>query len=340
MAVRIREDYRGMTGPEKAAAFMLSLSEEHASKLFAMLGDDEIKELSQTMANLGTVSANLIERLFVDFAEQISSTGSLVGTFDSTERLLSKILGKEKVDAIMEDIRGPAGRTMWDKLANVNEQVLANYLKNEYPQTVAVVLSKIKADHASRVLAMLPESFSMEVVMRMLRMEAVQKEVVDDIERTLRAEFMSNLARTNRRDAHEMMAEIFTSLDRNTEARFLAALEERNRDSAERIRALMFTFEDLSKLDPSGIQTLLRAVDKQKLATALKGASETLKDMFFTNMSERAAKIMREDMAAMGPVRLKDVDEAQMYMVQLAKDMAARGELVIASGKGDDELVY
>ena len=151
---------------------------------------------------------------------------------------------------------------------------------------------------------------------------------------------MSNLARTNRRDAHEMMAEIFTSLDRNTEARFLAALEERNRDSAERIRALMFTFEDLSKLDPSGIQTLLRAVDKQKLATALKGASETLKDMFFTNMSERAAKIMREDMAAMGPVRLKDVDEAQMYMVQLAKDMAARGELVIASGKGDDELVY
>ena len=340
MAVRIREDYRGMTGPEKAAAFMLSLSEEHASKLFSMLGDDEIKELSQTMANLGTVSANLIERLFVDFAEQISSTGSLVGTFDSTERLLSKILGKEKVDAIMEDIRGPAGRTMWDKLANVNEQVLANYLKNEYPQTVAVVLSKIKADHASRVLAMLPESFSMEVVMRMLRMEAVQKEVVDDIERTLRAEFMSNLARTSRRDAHEMMAEIFTSLDRNTEARFLAALEERNRDSAERIRALMFTFEDLSKLDPSGIQTLLRAVDKQKLATALKGASETLKDMFFTNMSERAAKIMREDMAAMGPVRLKDVDEAQMYMVQLAKDMAARGELVIASGKGDDELVY
>jgi flagellar motor switch protein FliG len=102
----------------------------------------------------------------------------------------------------------------------------------------------------------------------------------------------------------------------------------------------MFTFEDLSKLDPSGIQTLLRAVDKQKLATALKGASETLKDMFFTNMSERAAKIMREDMGAMGPVRLRDVDEAQMYMVQLTKDMAARGEIVIASGKGDDELVY
>ncbi|MDG5494557.1 flagellar motor switch protein FliG [Niveispirillum sp. SYP-B3756] len=340
MAMRVREDYRGLTGPEKAAILMLALGEEIASKLFALMGDDEIKELSQTMANLGSVSSNLVERLFVEFAEQISSTGSLVGTFDSTERLLTKVLPKDKVDQIMEEIRGPAGRTMWDKLTNVNEQVLANYLKNEYPQTVAVIMSKIKGDHAGRVLQLLPESFAMEVIMRMLRMEAVQKEVIDDIERTLRTEFMSNLARTNRRDAHEMMAEIFNSFDRNTESRFLAALEERNRDSAERIRALMFTFEDLSKLDPSGIQTLLRNVDKQKLATALKGASDTLKDMFFTNMSERAAKIMREDMGAMGPVRLRDVDEAQMYMVQLTKDMAARGEIVIASGKGEDELVY
>ncbi|QJE73491.1 flagellar motor switch protein FliG [Aerophototrophica crusticola] len=340
MAMRVREDYRGLTGPEKAAILMLALGEEIASKLFALMGDDEIKELSQTMANLGSVSSNLVERLFVEFAEQISSTGSLVGSFDSTERLLTKVLPKDKVDQIMEEIRGPAGRTMWDKLTNVNEQVLANYLKNEYPQTVAVIMSKIKGDHAGRVLQLLPESFAMEVIMRMLRMEAVQKEVIDDIERTLRTEFMSNLARTNRRDAHEMMAEIFNSLDRNTESRFIAALEERNRDSAERIRALMFTFEDLAKLDPSGIQTLLRNVDKQKLSVALKGASDTLKDMFFTNMSERAAKIMREDMAAMGPVRLRDVDEAQMYMVQLTKDMAARGEIVIASGKGEDELVY
>jgi flagellar motor switch protein FliG len=171
-------------------------------------------------------------------------------------------------------------------------------------------------------------------------MEAVQKEVLDDVERTLRTEFMSNLARTSRRDAHEMMAEIFNSLDRNTESRFLAALEERNRDSAERIKALMFTFEDLSKLDPSGVQTLLRVVDKPKLGLALKGASETLRDLFFTNMSERAAKIMREDMAAMGPVRLRDVDEAQMYMVQMAKDLAARGEIVMSEGKGEDELIY
>ena len=185
----------------------------------------------------------------------------------------------------MEEIRGPAGRTMWDKLGNVNETVLANYLKNEYPQTVAVVLSKIKPEHAARVLARLPEEFALEVVQRMLRMESVQKDILDKVERTLRVEFMSNLARTAKRDAHEHMAEIFNNFDRQTESRFITALEERSRDCAERIKALMFTFEDLGKLDPGSIQTLLRHVEKDKLALALKGATDTLRDVFFSNMS-------------------------------------------------------
>ena len=338
--VRIREDYRALTGPEKAAILILSLGEEHAAHLFVYMDEEEIKELSQTMANLGTISSTLVERLCVEFAEQMSSTGSLVGSYESTERLLLKVMGRDKVDAIMEEIRGPAGRTMWEKLANVNEAVLANYLKNEYPQTVAVVLSKIRSEHASRVLSLLPESFAMEVIMRMLRMEAVQKEVLDDVERTLRTEFMTNLARTARRDSHELMADIFNNLDRQTENKFLAALEERNRDSAEKIKALMFTFEDLSRLDVSAVQVLLRSVDKSKLTIALKGASDTLKDLFFSNMAERASKILKEEMASMGPVRLKDVDEAQMHMVQLAKDLAARGEIVISEGKGEDELIY
>jgi flagellar motor switch protein FliG len=338
--MRLREDYRTMTGPEKAALLMMSVGEENATRLFSLMDDEEIKELSQSMANLGTVSAQMVERLLVEFADQISSTGSLVGNFENTERLLAKVLGEERVGTIMEEIRGPAGRTMWEKLTNVNETVLANYLKNEYPQTVAVVLSKIKPEHAAKVLALLPEPFAMEVIMRMLRMESVQKEVLDDVERTLRNEFMSNLARTNRRDAHEMMADIFNYLDRNVENRFLTALEERNRDSSERIKALMFTFEDLGKLDPGGVQTVLRSVDKDKISIALKGASEELRDLFFSNMSERAAKIMREDMQSMGPVRLRDVDEAQMYVVTLAKDLAANGEIIIADSKGDDELVY
>jgi flagellar motor switch protein FliG len=335
-----KEDIRQLTGAERSAIIMLSLGEEHSAKIWKMMDEDEIKEVSQVMSTLGTVSSTLIEKLLVDFVSQMSGTGSLMGSYESTERLLARMMPEDKVGQIMEEIRGPAGRTMWDKLANVNETVLANYLKNEYPQTVSVVLSKIKPEHAARVLGSLPEEFALEVVQRMLRMESVPKDILDKVEQTLRVEFMSNLARTAKRDAHEHMAEIFNNFDRQTESRFVTALEERSRDSAERIKALMFTFEDLGKLDPGSIQTLLRHVEKDKLALALKGSTDTLRDVFFSNMSERAGKILREDMEAMGPVRLKDVDEAQMRMVNVAKDLANKGEIMIANKQGEDELVY
>lgn len=338
--MRVREDYRTLSGPEKAAIFMLALGEEYTAKIFEHMDDEEIMEISQTMANLGKISANVVERLFIDFSEQMSSTNALVGTLDSTERLLNKVLGTDKVGEIMEEIRGPAGRTMWEKLGNVNEEILANFLQKEYPQTVAVVLSKIHTEHAARVLSLLPENFGLEVIHRMLRMEAVQKDVLEDVEKTLRTEFMSNLARTQRRDSHELMADIFNNLERSVETKFLEELEKSSPESAEKIRSLMFTFEDLMKLDPTAIQTVIRAVDKDKLPIALKGATETLRDLFFSNMSERAAKIMKEDMAAMGPVRLREVEEAQQYIVSVTKDLEARSEIVIATGAEEDELIY
>jgi flagellar motor switch protein FliG len=333
------EDARKLTGPEKAAVILLSLGEDH-TRLWQGLDEDEIKEISQAMASLGTVSSQVVEELLIEFVSGMTGSGSVMGSFEQTQRLLAAFMPSDRVEGLMEEIRGPAGRTMWDKLGNVNEAVLANYLKNEYPQTVAVVLSKVKPDHAARVLTSLPEDFALECVQRMLRMEPVQREILDKIEQTLRTEFMSNLARTSKRDSHEMMADIFNSFDRQTEARFIGALEERNREAAERIRALMFVFEDLSKLDPGGIQTLLRAVEKDALGLALKGSSESLRELFFSNMSERAAKIMREDMESMGPVRLKDVDQAQMAMVQVAKDLAAKGEIMLVGQGGDDELIY
>ncbi|MFO1243008.1 MAG: flagellar motor switch protein FliG [Rickettsiales bacterium] len=336
----VKEDFRSMSGMQKAAIMLMSVSEENASRLFSLMGDEEIKDLSNAMANLGRVNNDTVERLFLEFSELMSASGAVMGNFDTTEKLLVKALGKERVDSIMEDIRGPAGRTTWDKLGNVSEDILASYLKNEYPQTIALVLSKIKPDHAARVLGTLPEDLSMEVIMRMLSLEAVKKEVLDGIEKTLRIEFMSNVAKTQRRDSHEMMAEIFNNFDRNTEAKFMGKLEERDNESAERIRALMFTFEDLTKIDNQGIQNILRNIDKDKLSIALKGAPENMRELFFSNMSERASKILKEDMGAMGPVRLKEVDEAQMYIVNIAKDMAAKGEIIIADASGEDQLVY
>ncbi|HPF46694.1 MAG TPA: flagellar motor switch protein FliG [Emcibacteraceae bacterium] len=324
---------------DKAAALMIALGEEHGRIIWSLLDDEEIKELSLAMSSLGTVEAQVVEELFLEFANGVSSVGSLTGSFDNTERLLHKMLPDDRVSQIMDEIRGPAGRTMWDKLGNVNEVVLATYLKNEYPQTVSVILSKIKPEHASAVLSVLPDEFAMEVINRMLKMEPVQKDILDKVESTLRVEFMNNLARTSRKDSHETIADIFNYLDRASEARFLTALEDRNRESAERIRALMFTFEDLQKLDATGAQTLLRNIDKDRLGLAMKGASDKIRDLFFSNMSERAAKILKEDMEAMGPVKLKDVDEAQMEIVAVAKDLADAGEIIL-SEKGEEELVY
>src|SRR5512144_618855 len=335
-----QERARKLTGPERAAVLMLSLGEQYGAKIFSLLDDDELREISIVMSSLGTIEADSVEQLLLEFVSRMSASGALLGNYDATERLLKQYLPPDRVGGIMDEIRGPAGRNMWEKLANVQEEVLANYLKNEYPQTVAVVLSKLRPEHAARVLSILPEELALDVVNRMLKMEAVRKEVIERVEQTLRVEFMSNLSQTRRRDAHEVMAEIFNNFDRQTETRFITALEDENRDSAERIKTLMFTFDDLTKLDAASAQTLMRHIEKDKLAIALKSANEEVRAFFLGNMSSRAGKMLLDDMSAMGPVRLRDVDEAQALLVNLAKDLAAKGEITLTKNRADDELVY
>src|SRR6478752_3896109 len=335
-----RPKSKPLSGPKRAAILMLALGEQYGGKVWSLLDDDEVRELSIHMSTLGTVEADVVEDLLLEFVSRMSASGALMGNFDATERLLQQYLPSDRVTGIMDEIRGPAGRNMWEKLANVQEEVLANYLKNEYPQTVAVVLSKLRPEHAARVLSILPEELSLDCVNRMLKMEAVQKEVIERVEQTLRTEFMSNLSQTRRRDAHEVMAEIFNNFDRQTETRFMTALEEENRESAERIKTLMFTFDDLVKLDTGSAQTLMRHIDKDKLGVALKGATEPVRQFFMSNMSTRAAKMLVDDMQAMGPVRLRDVDEAQSQLVNLAKDLAAKGEIMISKSRSDEELIY
>jgi len=332
-------DERVLKGDEKAAALLLALGPDFGRPIFSELDEIEIKQLSRAMVRLGPITQTMLDDLMVEFVTTVSSNGSLSGNSDSTERLLLSFLPQDRVDAIMEEIRGPAGRNMWEKLSNVQADVLAAYLKNEYPQTIAVVLSKIDTEHASRVLAALPEELAMDVVQRMLGLDAVQKDILEKIEATLRTEFMSTLNHAKRRDSHEQMAEIFNSFDRQTEARFITSLEEHSRDDAERIKSLMFTFEDLAKLEPSAIQTVLTRMDKRDLALALKGANEGVKETFFSNMSARTAKMLADDMVTMGAVRLKDVDEAQGRMVAIAKDLAAKGEIVILKSNSDDQMV-
>lgn len=327
------------TGPQRAAALMLALGKEHGAPIWEQLSVDEIKELSSSISQLGRIPSAVVEHLLVQFSSEISSMASLHGSYESTERLLDGVLGGDRVKEIMEEIRGPSGRTMWDKLSNVSEAVLAAYLKNEYPQTIAVILSKLRSDHAARVLAELPRDVSVDVIQRMLRMDMVQKEVLIQVEQTLKSEFMSNLSRAQRRDPHEAMADVFNAMDRATEEAMLDALDERAPEAAERIRALMFTFEDLGNLLPAAVAVIVRQADKRQMALALKGAPDEMKQLFFGTMTERSAKLMREDMAGMGPVRARDCEEAQNTLVRLAKTLADKGEIMLVDPKSDDTMI-
>ena len=328
-----------LTGAQRAAALLLILGEEKAATLLERLYDDEVRDISAAMVKMGTLPAAAIERLCAEFASELGSAGSLVGGLEATERMLHRSLPKDRVAQIMQDIRGPAGKTLWDKIANVNEEVLANYLKNEYPQTVALVLSKITPDHAARVLGQLPNDFAGEVILRMLRMESPQPQALERVEETLQLEFMHNLARTAKRDTHEVMADIFNNLDRSTEARLMGTLESSAAESAARVRALMFTFEDLRSLDLGSMRVLVRTVDRDKLPLALKSASGRLLELFFKCMSDRAGRILMDDIESLGPVLLRDVEAAQLYIVNKAKELAQQGEIRLGQGKDETVLL-
>lgn len=331
-------DLRNTTGPERAAILLLALGEDHGRTIWEMLDDEEIRTISTVMSQLGIVDAKLVENLLQEFVTRFGGT-NVTGDFERTERLLARLLPKDRAELIMEEIRGPAGRNIWQKISNVPDQVLSSYLKQEHPQTAAVVLSKIQSSQAARVIELLPHDLAIDIVNRVLIMENVPKDALNRIEHTLRTEFISNLSASTRRDSHERMAEVFNAFDRQTEARIMTALEAINENSAERIRSLMFVFDDLTVLQPAHMRILIGKCPTDLVAKALKGASESVRSAFFDNMSTRAAKMVRDEIQAMGPQRLRDVDEAQQQLLKITQDLANEGAIIITKGGTENEML-
>ncbi|NBO24487.1 MAG: flagellar motor switch protein FliG [Chlamydiae bacterium] len=332
------KDIAKLKGVQKAAIVLLSMSEQNATKILAMMSEEEIKDISHAMSHLGAVSPEVVEKILSQFLNFFSGDSNYFGSIDTTQKLLERVLDKHRVDTLMEEIQGPQGKNTWEKLGNVNEEMLATYLKNEHPQTSALVLSKMSSEHAARVLGHLPDEFAFEIITRMLSMGSVKKDVLDRVEKILRAEFISSISKAQKRDSYEMMADIFNNFDRSSEAKFMSMLESKVPEDAEKIKNLMFTFEDLTKIDVSGIQTLLRTVDKSKLTIALKGGSEKVRELFLSNMSQRAARIVQDELESMGPVKVKDVDDAQSEIIIAAKSLIAKGEVALSDGKGDEYI--
>jgi len=333
-------ELRQFSGPQRAAALMLAMGKDKFAPIWDQLSVEEIKEVSAGIASLGRVPTTIVEHFLARFSGELGGGSGLYGSMEAAENWLGDFFSEDQLGEIMSDIRGPSGRTVWDKLSNVSDSVLASYLKNENPQTVALILHNLEPSHSARVIQTLPREIMADILYRMLNIDTVQSDVLKRVEETLRQEFMNNLARTQRRNSHEALAEMFNSLDVKTGEFMLGDLEKLSEDDAEKIRALMFTFTDLLGLLPEAIQAIIRPAEKRDLALALKPVDDEVKQKFFSAMTERAAKLMREEMQAMGPVRARDCEEAQANLVRVAKTLADRGEIVLIDPRNDDGLVY
>jgi flagellar motor switch protein FliG len=330
---------RKVSGIDKVAIVFMAIERDVAIKLFGLLDDDEIREISKAMVSLGSVESEVVEKVMEEFNILMTESSSVEGNLANTKNLLGQILGQEATDEVLNDIYGPTGKDIWDKLNNVNEETLSSFLVNEYPQTIALILSKMKSSKVAKILGILPEELSFDIMQRMLTIEPVKKEVLNDIENTLKNEFMANLFLTKKVDTYEIMSEIFNNFDRQTEQKFFEKLEATDKESAEKIKSLMFTFYDLLKLSPQAIQAVIKGCDNDMLVIALKGSNEEMRNFFFGNMSERASKILKEEMEAKGPVRLKEVDEAQMKIVKITKDLAEKRQITIPEGDEDEQMI-
>jgi flagellar motor switch protein FliG len=336
MSVLIK-DVLKLNGAQKVAIVLLSMTEENATKVFSLMTEEEIKEVSHAMSRLGAISPEVVDRLLSQLQTDLSENSAFLGNLHNTEKLLNKVLEEDRVQSLMDEIRGPQGRNTWEKLGNVSEETLALYFRNEHPQTAALVLSKLTPQQAALVLSLLPDSFAFEVINRILNIGNVNNEILDKVEKVLRVEFISTIGRSQQHGSLELLAEIFNSLDRNSESKYMSMLEKNIPEAANRIKDLMFTFEDLIKVDQRGIQKLLRNVEKSRLTMALKGVDENVQKVILSSMSQRAAKIILEDIAVLGSVRVKDVDAARAEIVNIAKSLIAAGEIDVVADK--DEFI-
>jgi flagellar motor switch protein FliG len=330
-----------LTGSEKAAVFLLTLGEEFTSEVFKRLDHDEIKNVGRQMSKMDRVDKEDIGALLSEFKSDEGGDEIYLSGDDLLETALKKALNTGEASDILNDIRSDWRLTLFQKARKLEPKILVNFLRNEHPQTVALLLAVLDQVQAASILAELKEETQVEVVMRMAELDKVSPEILVDIDRVLQEELLSVEGMEGQRlGGVESVAEILNNADRALEAQVLEGVEEQRESLAEEIRRLMFVFEDLINVDDRGIMSILKEVSTDDLKLALKTASDELKDKVFKNMSSRAVEMLKEDMEIMGPTRLKDVEAAQQAIIKVAKRLEQEGKVqLMAGGGGEDEFV-
>jgi len=330
-----------LTGGEKAAIFLLTLGEDFTTEVFKRLEEDEIKMVGRQMSKMDKVDKEDIAALLREFKTDAGGGEIYLSGDDMLESALKRALQSDKANEILDDIRSDWRLTLFQKARKLEPKILVNFLRNEHPQTVALVLAVLEHSQAAQILAELKEETQVEVVMRMAELDKVSPEILVDVDRVLQEELLSVEGLEGQRlGGVAAVAEILNNADRALETQVLEGIEEQRESLAEDIRRLMFVFEDLLGVDDRGIMAILKEVSTDDLKLALKTASEELKEKIFKNMSTRAVEMLKEDMEIMGPTRVKDVEAAQQAVIKIAKRLEQEGKIqLMGSGGGEDEFV-
>ena len=327
-----------LSGIKKAAILLLTMDESLSKEVIKELEEDEIEAVGHEIARLRLVPHDVVSKVHEEFARKIDGRKkNIMGGESKFKILIEKSLGPEKAELFMgnmESRRGMPG----DFLRTADAKILANVLRGEHPQTIALVLSILSIKKARDMMTHLPEKIHRDVLSRMAYLEKVDKKIIEDVENVLKDQLEATGSVEGKQiGGVEMVAGILNQMDRQLESELLGKIEEEDSALAERIRRLMFTFEDLLKIDDRGMQTLLKEITSEEVALALKGASDDIKEKIFRNMSERAASILKEDLEAMGPSRVSDVERAQIKIAMIAKKLESEGKILLS--KGDEQFV-
>jgi flagellar motor switch protein FliG len=335
------DDSDSLSGPQKAAIFLLTMGEDFTADIFRQLDDAEIKELGRAMSRIQNVTPKLVQTIFGEFVDEVTSPTDLRIKGDNfLKSTISKAITNDRAEGLLEDIQSESGPVPFASLRGVDAKVLGNFIRNEHPQTIALILAHLDPDKAALILTEFPEQLQMDVVLRVAELDTVPHQVVEEIEHVLNEEITAlGTVGTQKMGGAQTVAEILNQVDQATENAILSKIEEDKMELANDIRKLMFVFDDLINLDDRGVRAILKEVNNEELTMALKTASESMKSKILSNLSERAADMIKEDLEVMGPVRLADVEKAQQAILRVAKKLEAEGKIIIGKAGGEDVFV-
>ncbi|MGV6810852.1 MAG: flagellar motor switch protein FliG [Brevirhabdus sp.] len=327
-----------MTGAQKSAILFLCMGEERGGALMQQLDVSEIQKITQAISNMGEVEAELVEEIMQEFGQKVNAYGGVTGNIDAARGLLKEFLPEERVGEILNEIEGSSTGNVWNELSDLDEKLLAGFLRKEHDQTVAVILSNIRADAAARILPLLGAERSAVLVERMLDASDISSDALKSIEETLRREILAKASNDSGGRVEKQLVSVFNNLDESIFQDLSRELGKSIPDQFQSIKSKMFVFDDLKKLQPNALAKVMREIDAKTLPLALRGAKKEVREHFLSSLPARSRDMLQEEMEALGAVRSSDVKQAQSDVLEAAFRLAGEGEIEMPSDDDEDMI--